>query len=174
MTACRRAGAGAGGGSGRRAIADTLSLAGVRSSLHGDQRQDRHERGVSLSGHCQVSAEPGRDRAGEGGAIGESSLAWPLAQSSGPTPACIRRPPCPGPWEWENAQLGTPRPARFFLLFKGVEVQSRAAGRGTQLPDPRLRGVPEEAAWLLFLLMTPQGLGGSPRGPPGRSLLPQT
>ena len=73
----------------------------------------------------------------------------------------------------KSAHISTSVPSGF-LLFKGVEVQSRAAGRGTQLPDPRLRGVPEEAAWLLFLLMTPQGLGGSPRGPPGRSLLPQT
>ncbi|XP_054449146.1 ras-related protein Rab-37 isoform X2 [Pteronotus mesoamericanus] len=57
---------------------------------------------------------------------------------------------------------------------KGTEIQSPAAGGRTQLPDPRLRGVPEEAAQLLLLLMNPQGLRGGSKGPRGYSLLPQT
>lgn len=31
-------------------------FAGVRAALHGDQRQDRPQRGLGLQGHCQVSA----------------------------------------------------------------------------------------------------------------------
>ncbi|XP_048653865.1 ras-related protein Rab-37 isoform X5 [Marmota marmota marmota] len=47
-------------GAARGCPEDTFSLAGVRSSLLGDQRQDRHERGVSLSGHCQGAEVPCR------------------------------------------------------------------------------------------------------------------
>ncbi|XP_036268328.1 ras-related protein Rab-37 isoform X3 [Pipistrellus kuhlii] len=45
---------------------------------------------------------------------------------------------------------------------KGAEVQSRAAGRRAQLPDPRLRGVPEAAARLLLLPVKPRGRGTAP------------
>ena len=75
-----------------------------------------------------MSAGPGRERAGQGGTIWEFSRAWPLAQSPGLTIFCIRRPPGPGPWEWEKAQFLTACPAHFFFLFKGAEIQSRAAG----------------------------------------------
>ncbi|XP_014387321.1 PREDICTED: ras-related protein Rab-37 isoform X1 [Myotis brandtii] len=59
-------------------------------------------------------------------------------------------------------------------LARGAEIQSRAAGRRAQLPDPRLCGVPEAAARLLLLPVKPKGLRDGPRGPRGCSLLPKT
>ena len=50
--------------------------------------------------------------------------AWPLAQSQGPSTACVRRP-----WDWGKAQLPTDCPAHFSFFFKGAEIQSQAAGR---------------------------------------------
>ncbi|XP_045046007.2 ras-related protein Rab-37 isoform X2 [Desmodus rotundus] len=57
---------------------------------------------------------------------------------------------------------------------QGAEIQSPAAGWRTQLPDPRLCGVPEEAAQLLLLLVNPKGLREGSKGPRRCSLLPQT
>lgn len=60
----------------REAIAgpeNTLSLAGVWRSLHGDQCQDWHECGVGFFGNCQVRAERGRGVRGSLGCGGRQS-----------------------------------------------------------------------------------------------------
>lgn len=118
---------GVGVGSRRLATEDNLTLAGVWSSLHGDQRQDGHERGVSLSGHCQVSAEPGRERAGQGGTIWEFSRAWPLA-FGGPL----------APGRGSGRRLSSSLPAQPISSSSSRELKYRA-GRQPNEPSFQIR-----------------------------------
>ena len=140
-----------------------LTLAGIWSSLHGDQRQDGHECGASLSGHCQVSTELGRERAGQSGAIWD-----PVGPGPSPSPRAHLQPAFGG--RGTGARLSSPPTAQPTSPSSSRELKYRARRQADE-PSFQIRDYVESQK---KRPVNPKGLRGSSRGPRGCSRPPPT